>query len=352
MNVLFRGSNRQRFANCRPTVAIVVALAAISSFAWSGPWAGASSKHQLGVNVQFYDYGLPNATLTFNAHETFAFVKSNGGNAVSITIPFEVPSTTANTVMAATWTPTPARVGTVVKAATALGLSVMLRPIIDERNLPGAWRGAFKPANPTLWFQNYLKFLKPYLQLAQSDKVATFDIASELQGTYKLAGWTSTIAKAKAWFTRTIEVSSSWGNGATVHHKGATSGIDAYLGTSLPPTATVPQLLAAWNANYKAHPFPDAATTTTLTEVGIAAQDGAYKKPNRPHIGTNTPIDAQIQTNWFTAACQFAHQHALIGIYFWRLNIGGNPNAQPTPSDPTLFAASSVTAIKACFTTF
>jgi hypothetical protein len=117
----------------------------------------------------------------------------------------------------------------------------------------------------------------------------------------------------------------------------------------LPATASVAQLLAAWNANLKAHPFPHAPSATTITEVGIAAQDGAYKNPNRTRIGTNTPIDARIQTNWFTAACKFAKQHAVAGLYFWRLNLGANPNQRPTRSNPTLFAATSVAEMRTCF---
>jgi hypothetical protein len=310
--------------------------------------SAARTTHQYGVNAQFYDYGLSGTLLSLYAHNDFAYVKSLGGNAVIITIPFEMPSLTANNITPQSWTPTSARVGIVIADARALGLHVTLRPLVDQSNLP-SWRGAIEPSNPTLWFANYLTFLEPYLKVAQTDKVTTFDIASELQGTFKLPEWPALISKAKTWFKGTIELSGSWGNGATIHMKGATSGIDAYLGVKAPPSATVATLLAGWNANLKKHRFPNAQNATTLTEVGIAAQDGAYTNPNRPQIGSNTPIDPVIQTNWFTAACEFARQHSLVGIYFWRLDIGSSLNQLPTPSDPTLFATSTVSEIKACF---
>jgi hypothetical protein len=330
-----------------------LAIGSLAASNGSAMAAGRSVPHtvsrNLGINVQFYDWGYSKSQLSSNATAIFKYVKSLHANSVAITIPFLLPSLTADTVASGTWTPSPTRVGNVVKIAVKLGLHVMLRPMADEANLRPSWRGAFNPSNASKWFPNYLLFLKPYLLMAQTDKVTSFDVGSELQGTYRNSLWSNLITISKGWFKGGILVSGSWGNGNTVAMKGAASGIDAYLPVLAPPSASEATVLAGWNANLAKKRFPASGPTTTLTEVGIAAQDGAYANPNSVKVGTKTPIDAKIQTNWLTAACQFVNQHSLKGIYFWRLDIGSSPTLTPTTGNPTLFATSSVAEIKTCF---
>jgi hypothetical protein len=348
-----KASARRRMSLGLAGVCLAASGVAVGGFAESGnAWAKAQSRstsYQLGVNVQFYDWGYSSSQLTSDATAVFKYVKALHANSVAITIPFLLPSLTTNDVGPGPWTPSAARVGTVVKIAEGVGLHVMLRPIVDETNLRPSWRGAFSPADPSKWFQNYLLFLKPYLLMAQQDKVTTFDVGTELQGTYRNSLWSSLITISSDWYKGTIEVSGSWGNGNTIAMKGTTSGIDAYLPVAAPPTASVATLLAGWNQNLAKKPFPLPGKVTTITEVGIAAQDGAYSAPNNPKIGTKTPVDDKIQTNWFTAACQFVKQHSLKGIYYWRLDLGSPVSAKPTTGNPTLFAPSTVSEIKTCF---
>jgi len=298
--------------------------------------------------VQFYDWGYKAAQLTSSATSIFKFAKDLHANSVAITIPFILPSLHANTVVPGTWTPSPSAVGTVVKLAENQGLSVMLRPLADETNLRPSWRGAFSPAIPSKWFQSYLLFLTPYLQMAQTDKVTTFDLGSELESTYSNSLWSSLITIAGDYFRGAIEVTGSWGKSGTVAMKNASLGIDAYLPVAAPPTASVATLLAGWNANLAKNSFPAADSTTTLTEVGIPSQNGAYYQPNNSKI-VGKPLNPKIQANWFTAACEFVKSHKMKGIYFWRLSISQSPAEMATASMPTLFNSSSETAIKACF---
>lgn len=336
------------------TAAVLVGLLTPSLQASAAPKAGAAAlpKHIYGFNLSFYDYGWSNQVLRFDAGVTAEWMKAEGANTAVIVIPFYIPSLTSNLVESSSWTPTASRVGIVASELRSFGLNVILRPLADERNLKPSWRGAVHPASPSVWFANYLKFLKPYLQVAQTDKVGLFEIASELQGTYKTNGWSALFTKARTYFKGELEVSGSWGNGATVAFKGVTSGIDTYLGIKASPTASPATVLADWNANLKKHPFPSKASSTIISEVGIAAQDGAYAEPNVSQIGASEPIDPNIQANWFYAACTFAQQHKTMGLFFWKLDFGTSLTTQPTSTDPTLLSSKAVAVIKTCFKTY
>jgi hypothetical protein len=318
--------------------------------------AGASTKTQAkstvatGINVQFYDYGFSKATLTKDAKAVFSYVKTLGANSVAITIPFQVPSTTSNSIVSAVFTPSPTNVGLVVGIAVADKLKVMLRPMVDETNIRPSWRGDIVPSNPTKWFTNYGAFLKPYLQMAQKDKVTSFDLATELQGTYKFSGWGFFVTAVKAWFKGTIIVSDSWTGPNLSAIAGAQSGIDAYDPIAASNTASVATVLADWNANLSKTPYPSLASNTVITEVAIPSQNGAYAQPNSYNI-KNEAINSTIQSTWFTAACQFVQKHKFAGLYFWRLDLPEKPTQTATKGSPLWFTSATVKEIKTCFKT-
>jgi hypothetical protein len=305
---------------------------------------------QTGVNVQFYDWGYPSSIVTNDAKRVLFYVKALGANTVAITIPFELPSLTGNTIQVAPFTPSASAVGTVVKIAVGDKLNVILRPLVDETNIRPGWRGEFVPSDPSTWFTNYLKFLRPYLQMAQKDKVTSFDLASELQGTYSLSGWGGAISLARALFKGKMIISGAW-QGTTKSFSGVTLGIDAYAPVSTTPAASVATLLAGWNKNLKGVAFPAADSSTIITEVAIPAQDGAYLDPSSYDIGNKVKVNGAIQANWFEAACKFVQQHKIAGLFFWRLDLNFSPTTAPSSGSPLWFSAAAVKEIKSCFKT-
>ena len=97
---------------------------------------------------------------------------------------------------------------------------------------------------------------------------------------------------------------------------GLTEMIDAYEPVPLSDSASVSALAGA--VSYWAHALPYGSV---LSEVGIAAQSGAYAHPWE--LGSKVaPIKRQIQANWFSAQCQAVVKDQLGGIYFWPLYFG------------------------------
>ena len=294
-------------------------------------------------------------------------IKSLGANSVSIAFPFYVTGPATNSVFAADLcgepvavpvalqSPSPARLAVLVHAAESVGLQVMLRPLMDESNLDvfDNWRGGIKPTNPAAWFASYESVLKPYLEMAQANKVALFAISSELTSLATSGEWRSAIEQALKLYSGQVVFDSSWNVDPSPGdvHKGTAVAQDAYpLLRKLTTTSTVAQILAAWNNYLLVKPLPAAAGRVTFDEVGIAAVDGDYAAPYDSPIGA--VFNQSIQANWFAAACEFAKAHKLEGLYFWGPNLPyhqGSLMTQPDPTQPTELQPAAQSVIRSCF---
>jgi hypothetical protein len=336
----------------------------------SGAAAGrTASSTQFGINVYVVDNCVPSPVWQAEAANEMQGIKSLGANSVAIAYPFYTTGLTANSVFAANQcpgstdpdpalspqSPTAPRLAVLVKSAQAHGLQVMLRPELSEVDLRPKWRGVIAPTNTTAWFTSYQSMLKPYLQMAQTDKVTRFDISVELSSLDTAAQWTSTISATEKLYSGQVVFGGDWvgtsGHTGMVPHASTAFGVDTY--PKLPkatPSLSVSQLLNDWNLVLYFDGFPLPGPQTTIDEVGIISEDGAYTNPSTFSGG---PFDPKIQANWFSAACAFAKAHQLAGIYFWGAQLAFNSGkliTQPDPSQPTEIQPQSQAAIKACFT--
>jgi hypothetical protein len=228
-------------------------------------------------------------------------------------------------------------VAVLVKAAQLAGLHVLLRPLLDQDNLgPDYWRGDIDPTKRSNWFSSYESVLRPYLVMANTDKVTGFTISLELASLATATQWPSVITWAKKLYHGQLVFATSW--------------MDSYPDlTHATPSWSVAQLLAGWNAYLKSKPYGTADTKVTIDEIGIEAVDGAYKTPN---IAVNGAFNQSIQANWFKAACDFYKDHKQSGIYFWGPDFtfnDGNLTSAPDPSQPEQLQPAGWAAIKACF---
>jgi hypothetical protein len=324
---------------------------------------------QYGVNVYVTDTCASSPTWQATANNESSGIKSLGANTIAIAFPFYTASLNSNSVFAANQcpgssdpdpavspqSPTAARVAVLVKSAQAHGLHVLLRPELNEVDLRPKWRGVIAPTNTTAWFASYQSMMKPYLQMAQTDKVTRFDISVELSSMAGAKQWASAITADRKLYTGQLVFDGDWvgpGSGSVglAPHANTAWAVDTYPKvTKSTPSSSVSQLLGQWNSLLAAQKFPVSGASATIDEVGIIAQDGAYANPSTFTGGT---FDPKIQANWFSASCQFMKAHKFAGVYFWGPEFSYNSGKLPTTSDsthPTELQPQAQSAIKACF---
>jgi hypothetical protein len=310
-----------------------VAVGSSSSAATAPRVVSHAAAFQQGIDTLVLDSCQDPATWQrFATTQAKAFKKLKA-NAIGISFPFYTDSATSNNFYAKTscnpaqnfHTPSTARLAVVITAAHAAGLKVLLRPFLDETNSIQQniynWRGNIAPTSPTAWFTNYKNALTPYLKLAQKDHVEHFAISTELQSMATMtSNWAALIKAARKIYTGNLVFTFSWVKSPSeVRPSFTTPGMDTYPAfPTLANSATQGQVLAAWNHLFATSDKLSWISTVADDEVGIPSQDNAYKLPSAVTLplGPN-PFDPTIQVRWFTAACAFAKQHKMRGIYFW-----------------------------------
>ena len=348
-----------------------------SSVLQSGPAGGQVSRTapppevQRGIDTFFSYHCQAIGTIKKWAETEVAQFKALGANSIGISFPLFTVSMTSNAVFAWTSclgrgtvrTPPPWVVANVVQIAHDAGLKVFLRPLIDDSNLakqnPHNWGGKLEPTNVNMWFTKYFRTIKQYLQMAQREKVEYFAIATELDSLANQGDWAWLIAHSSRLYSAgKLEWSWSWDTGVKkLLWPSTIFGFDSY--PHLPRarlTATPNQLLQGWDYllwHRPSYRIPQ-LSAATISEIGIAAQDGSYGWPASGGVPLHGhPFNQQIQANWFTTACAFMKEHKVRGIYFWGAWLARNNGSLPTRPDyahPNDLQPDGQLAIKRCFT--
>jgi hypothetical protein len=318
------------------------------------PAARGKLKATLGIQVYWNSTGSQ-ANMEADANRIFNYVVRLGANSVAINFFFftngEYP-----TYVYGVWgtTPSPATMAMVIRNAREHGLRVLLRPLLNEKNIQiinGAWRGSIEPPSVSSWFESYYRFLKPYLIAAQRSGADAFNIGAELDS---LApdepDWTVLKAAAAELFEGQLTYAVNYGRWQEdpPYEPVPDAAVDAYPLLGLGDSATVAELTAAWVSWLRSEPEP-VLRRTVLQEVGIAAVSGAYAEPARV-APSGTPLDVAIQRKWFASACAAAKATHMAGIYFYAVNSTDQPSGRAAADyAPGSFIDRSDGVIKACF---
>lgn len=315
----------------------------------------AAIKASLGIQV-FWNSTGPEAGQEADANRIFNYVVGLGANSVGINFFFYTNGEYPTRVYGvAGSTPTPATISMIVRVAREHGLRVLVRPLLNENNIKivgNNWRGSIEPPNLTTWFASYYAFLKPYLVVAQSSKANAFNIGTELDSLAPFESHWTIFEKTVAQIFKGQQIYAvnygRWQEDPS-YDPVPDPPVDAYPQLGLGNNATVAELKAAWIKWLHNQPS-SVVEKTVLQEVGIAAVAGSYAEPAAAKP-SGTPLDLQIQRNWFASACAAAKAEHMAGIYFYSVNSTDRPSEPAVTAKyaPGSFIGRSDAVIKSCF---
>lgn len=276
-----------------------------------------------GINVVWYYDGDSREELIMKAAALCAYAKLLGANALAFNIPIYMDGLEGNSVYAGEHTPNVEQVDIVVAVAKSFGFRVTLRPLIDEQSFEGHGRDKINPKNRAQWFSSYSSLLLKYLVQGAAD-FDQFDIAVELSSLGDDLLWYGVIHEARLVYDGELGWCSNWDAyslGQTGPDNLDVYGIDFYPRLNLAEDSDIDEIaeaMRAWLAtasigNGNGH-------KVVLSEVGIAAQAGAYINPADWGV-PDKPMAPIIQSRWISAAWGVVSDLDLPGMFVWMLDL-------------------------------
>lgn len=245
--------------------------------------------------------------------------------------------------------PSNASVVTGMRAAKALGLRVVLRPMVDPHfGLPGnagASRGQIGDSFTTdaewaAWWASYNRFLAYWAGVAAAEHADVFCIGAELSGTEKRdAEWRAAFAAVRAAYSGMVYYSASSGVDLSFWDVSDFIAVDSYpalTNASVPPSeVSIATLVVAWQGTVRSLAAAAAAhnKSVLLQETGICSIEmpGLYAAPWY-YDCYQWPLSEDAQAKYYESVFQALWaQPWLKGVNFWKWG------AQGGPSDPTFF---------------
>lgn len=254
-----------------------------------------------------------------------------GANSVSLVIPVFQQGWAASQVYAdPVKTPNDAAIAVFASQAQRRGFTVMLRPLLDIVVPQDGthWRGTIQPQDAAQWKSTYSALVINYARLAEQDHIAIMDIGSELDSMERDgAFWQGLVNGVRVEFHGQVTYSSNW---AKSFPSFGTSldfiSVDAYFPLKAPTTASVGDLVAAWQqwvARLK-RMSQSFGKPLVLTELGTTSQAASFQQPWLWDNGQ--PVDLSAQQLYYDAACQ-AVVPPFDGVYWWMYTL--DPPAKP-----------------------
>lgn len=303
----------------------------------------------VGVNL-YAVHNYSAAQTAADGARTLAYIKNDlHANAVDLVWNMYAPSYTSDLVITkAADTLTAPGIGILTRIAQQDGLYVEYRPIMFVDTTGNTWPGLIKPANQAAWFNSYYQANLPYLRMAQKYNINEYVIGTEMTGVSPDPEWPSFLARSARVFTGQISFTS---DDVSFFPKPVNlpptrlTGVDMYEGLRLYPTATLSQVVAAYEKFFTTLPA-SLLRRTAIQETGIEARYAAYGDP--PNLTIQGPEDEAVQYNWFTAGCDAVKRFHLRGIFFWKVDLADYPVTHPAPSLSTFEGKEGATAIAKC----
>jgi hypothetical protein len=273
-----------------------------------------------GIAITFADANLlTDAKAMAIANPLFAMVAHRlHANAVSLNFPFWEDGSASNDPERAPMTPSPQRLMEVTAVAQRYHLMVQWRPYLYEANLTFGTHNSISPTNPSLWIENYWRFLRPYLQAANLAGVQSFSVALELRSMLPyLSDWTTLVRESKTLYAGELLYSQQ--HTPQISLPLTARGYDAYQPIRLPGAVSAKAFTTGFERNLQGSGMQSTPQDLTLEEVSIPAVRNANLSPASFNYPSGTPIDRTVQTDWFQGACNAFYALHLSGIYYYAI---------------------------------
>lgn len=314
------------------------------------PWRKGMPEY--GINIYWENSKADNdEVVRAKAERILDYVVGLRANSVAFSFPVYTDGIRSNDLRSGAKTPPPKRVKIAVEEAGRRGLRTSVRPILNETALtdenPKAWRGSIAPAGRDTWFRNYRKILLPYA--TASAGATTFVVGTEFNSLEGDTRWKKLIAAVKDEFAGEVAYSANFDSYQTgnVEVPVDVVGVDAYPKLGLSDGASVDDVAARWSKWLRKVRIDD---PPVLHEVGIAAQDGAYRVPG--HWGDSSRgLNLKVQQRWYEGICKAMRDGDAGGVYWWKVDFDADPaKAKKNSPDRMTFVGRPVEdSIRKCF---
>lgn len=322
--------------------------AASESTGSAGAAAIGSNGPVVGVNL----YALNNYTAAqtrADGERTLSYIKNDlHASAVDLVWNMYVPGYDTNTVFVNDTTLSAANIGILTQLAQSYGLYVEYRPMLFLQTSGNGWEGHIQPSDPGQWFNSYYARNLPYLEMAQKYRISEYVVGTEMNSLTPDKQWAAFIAECARVFRGTISYTQNqymYFPPLTLLPPTELTGVDMYEPLKVLPTASLSQVVAAYEAYFAEMPV-SLLRRTAIQETGIEARTGAYGDP--PNLRRTGTLDEAVQYDWFTAGCETVKRFHLRGIFFWKVDLSDYPVTHPASSLSTFEGKSGATAIAEC----
>jgi hypothetical protein len=144
---------------------------------------------------------------------------ATGANSVALTTDYGINALTSTVYADPVQTDSLTALSDTILQAESLGLSVMVRPLVDLVNqsydgtLTGDWRESYNPTDPDAFFASYKTMIVSEAEVAQQDGAQLLCIGTELDqltGPQYLSQWTDIINAVRAVYSGKLTYSANW----------------------------------------------------------------------------------------------------------------------------------------------
>jgi hypothetical protein len=239
-------------------------------------------------------------------------------------------------------TPSPEDFRDIILEARAMGLKVIVMPILLLTHPRGSeWRGVIEPPDWDDWWRQYREFIAHFANIARDAGADGLIIGSELVSTEKYtAQWVRTIETARKYFPKgRLGYSANWDHYEPVQFwdKLDFVGMTSYYKLADRKGASVDEMIAKWKP-IKADVLAWQRKTgkpIVLTEVGWCSQFGAATAPWNYYQNMHaTPEGHEEQRRLYEAFMRvWADTPAVVGVIWWEWtgSPGGSEDHGYTP---------------------